>query len=135
MALVISSGVQQLPVPDVRNQQQPAAEAALRAAGFRAATTVVFNDTVPVGVVFDQSPSSGTAGRGSTVSLQVSKGPDLITVPDVNGAQQDAAAAELKALGLKVRVISIPGPGVVRNQSPGGGSKVRKASTVTLYVF
>ena len=41
----------------------------------------------------------------------------------------------LEALGLKTRVLAIPGPGTVRSTDPGAGAKVRKGSTVTVYVF
>jgi serine/threonine-protein kinase len=135
VALVVSKGVEMLTVPDVRAKQQAAAVASLRNAGFAASVTQVFSDSVPAGIVADQSPNSGTAPRGSTVTLQVSKGPELITVPDVTGQPQDEAVAQLEALGLKTRVISIPGPGIVRQQTPSAGTKVRKATTVTLYVF
>jgi serine/threonine-protein kinase len=133
--LVVSAGVEQLPVPDVQGKAQAEAETTLRQAGFKTKVEGVFSDTVPAGIVLDQSPSSGTAGRGSTITLQVSKGPELITVPDVRGDKRKDAVAQIEALGLKARVIAIPGPGIVRDQSPGPSSKVRKGSTVTLYVF
>jgi beta-lactam-binding protein with PASTA domain/tRNA A-37 threonylcarbamoyl transferase component Bud32 len=135
VTLVVSKGVEMLPIPDVRTKQQGDAVGILRNAGFAATVEMVFSDTVPSGVVIDQSPNSGQAARGSTVALRVSKGPELIAVPDVTQQPQDAAVAQLESLGLKTRVISIPGPGIVRQQSPGAGTKVRKGTTVTLYVF
>ena len=47
----------------------------------------------------------------------------------------DPAARVLKALGLRVRVVAIPGPGTVHPMEPGAGSRVRKGSVVTLQVF
>ena len=135
VALVVSKGVERLPVPDVTGEPRAAAVAALEGAGFAAAVTEVFSESVPKGRVVAQKPAEGRAPRGSTVQLQVSKGPQLITVPDVAGQKRAAAEERLKALGLKVRVFAIPGPGTVRSTDPGAGAKVRKGTTITVYVF
>ena len=63
-----------------------------------------------------QDPVEGTAPRGSSVELQVSKGPERIVVPDVEGQARADAEAALEALGLEVDVQAIPGPGTVRTQ-------------------
>ena len=135
VSFVLSKGVELLPVPDVQNKAQAEAGKTLQDAGFRTTVTMVFSDTVPAGVVTDQSPSQGTAPRGSVDALVVSKGPDLVTVPKLSGLTTDEAKAQLAALGLNSKVRSIPGPGIVRDQDPSPGSKVRKGSTVTLFVF
>jgi serine/threonine-protein kinase len=82
-----------------------------------------------------QEPQGGTAPRGSPVALQVSKGPQLVTVPDLGGKPRSEAEAALRALGLEPQVVAIPGPGTVRSTRPGAGSQVRKGSEVTLFVF
>lgn len=64
MALVVSKGVEMLPVPDVQGQPRAAAAKALAGAGFKPATGEVFSETVAAGTVVDQSPSSGRAPRG-----------------------------------------------------------------------
>jgi beta-lactam-binding protein with PASTA domain len=134
--LVASKGPEQLPVPDVQNKKQDEAVQILQAAGFQAGVVQVFNDTVPSGVVADQSPSQGFASRGSTITLQVSKGPEVIVVPDVTGMKRDEAVKQLEALGLKTQVITPFGGGnKVHAQDPGGGSKVRKGSLVRLLVY
>ena len=135
VALVISKGVEQLAVPNVRGRSRAAAVKALEDAGFAASATEVFSESVPKGRVVAQEPADGRAPRGSTVRLQVSKGPELIAVPDVTGQKRAAAQERLEALGLKVRVFAIPGPGTVRSTDPGAGAKVRKGSTITVYVF
>ncbi len=135
VALVVSKGVEQVEVPDVRGKKQGDAEQALKDAGFGTSVTQVFSETVDKGVVADQSPSSGTAGRGSTVTLSVSKGPPLVTVPDVRGKKRGEAEKQLKALGLKTRTIRFPGAETVRSQDPRPGSQVERGSTVTLGVF
>jgi len=133
--LVVSKGLEMLPVPDVRGQQRAAAEKAVTGAGFKPAVSEVFSETVAAGTVLDQSPPSGRAPRGAAVSFKVSKGPDLITVPNVVDQRRAQAEAALKALGLQVRAFAIPGPGMVRSTDPPAGQKVRKGATVTIYVF
>ena len=135
VALVVSRGVEMLPVPDQSGRARQDAEAALTEAGFAPGTTEVFSETVPAGVIVAQSPSSGTAPRGSQVALQVSKGPELITVPDVAGLPHEEAEQTLEALGLEARIVAIPGPGRVRSTDPVAGAQVRKGSRVTVYVF
>ena len=135
-SLVVSNGPEQLPVPDVQGKKQDEAVKTVTAAGFKPSVVQVFSDTVPAGVVADQSPSQGMASRDSTITLSVSKGPELITVPDVTGLKRDDAVAQIEALGLKTQVITPFGGGdKVHAQSPGGGSRVRKRSLVRLLVY
>jgi len=134
--LVVSKGAEQLAVPDVRGRPVAEAQKAVNAAGFRYTTTQVFSDTVAAGTVADQSPSSGLAARGSTIALQVSKGPDVVVVPDVTGKNADEAVGALQALGLKPQVIKPFGVGsTVHAQSPSGGSTVRRGTAVRLLVY
>jgi len=135
VGLVLSKGVEMLPVPDVQGESRRAAEKTVTDAGFDVSVREVFSETVPAGTVTDQSPASGSAARGATVSLVVSKGPELVTVPDVVSKPRKQAEKELEALGLKVRTMAIPGPGTVRSTDPRAGAEVRKNATITLYVF
>jgi beta-lactam-binding protein with PASTA domain len=135
VALVLSRGVEMLPVPELTGDARGDAEAALAAAGFAPESVEVFSESVEKGLVAAQSPSSGTAPRGSAVTLEVSKGPQLVTVPDVAGLPRDEAEQALVALGLDVRIVAIPGPGQVRSTDPPAGAQVRKGSRVTVYVF
>ncbi len=136
VALVVSKGVEPLPVPDVRKRPQAQAQAQLQAAGFTTTVVLAFDEQVPAGTVVDQSPNRGAAGRGSTVTLSVSKGPDLQVIPQLVNTSRADAEAQLSALGLTTQVILLPaGPGTVRRIDPGAGSRVRKGSSVTLFVF
>jgi serine/threonine-protein kinase len=69
------------------------------------------------------------------VALEVSRGPELVTVPDVTGLDRQAGERALEAAGLTVRVVAIPGPGRVRSTDPDAGAQVRKGARVTMYVF
>jgi serine/threonine-protein kinase len=75
--------------------------------------------------------------RETTVTLRVSKGPELVTVPDVRGEDIDRVTPMLERLGLKVVVQHVRnGRGdVVLDQDPRGGTKVRRGTTVTLVAF
>jgi serine/threonine-protein kinase len=72
VTIFVSSGPQQVPVPDERNQPQAAAQAALQQAGF---TVTVGMQSTPnpanAGIVLQQNPNSGTAPKGSTVTIVV----------------------------------------------------------------
>jgi serine/threonine-protein kinase len=96
-----------------------------------------YSDDVAEGKVISQTPESGTLYKGDAVELVVSKGPELVVVPAVRLKSTDDAIAMLEDLGLVVRVehadIYINGS-VAWSTEPGGGAKVRKGSTVVLYV-
>lgn len=137
VALTISKGREPIAVPTVTGQTVAAATGALQKLGFTVvASAQQFSDTVPQGDVISQTPADGTGFRGDTVTLIVSKGPLLITVPDVTGQPTQKAQAALEALGLKVTVRRYFGGlfNTVRATDPGKGQKVRRGSTVTLSV-
>lgn len=96
-----------------------------------------YSDDVAEGRVISQTPETGTLFKGDKVELVVSKGPELVLVPAVRLKSTDDAIALLEDLGLVVRVehadIYINGS-VAWSTAPGGGTKVRKGSTVVLYV-
>ncbi|MGB8649547.1 MAG: PASTA domain-containing protein, partial [Mycobacteriales bacterium] len=134
--LVLSKGKQPVAVPDVTGKKQDEATKALRGLGFVVTVQQAFSDTVPKDVVIAQSPSSGTADKGSTVTLTVSKGPDVVEVPDVRGDSPETASQKLTAAGLVPRRVDIPGGtgSVVVTTDPGHGKKVKRGSTVSIYV-
>ncbi|MFF4605460.1 Stk1 family PASTA domain-containing Ser/Thr kinase [Streptomyces sp. NPDC001339] len=105
VALTVSRG-SAVQVPSVIGSARADAEATLRAAGFevRFADQPVFapqdKDTVA-----RQSPGAdGRLGKGETVTLTLSKGPEMVTVPDVTGKHTEDAKRELTALGFRVEV-------------------------------
>ena len=136
VALVVSKGVEMLAVPDVTRRTSAQAQALLREAGFTAGVELTYSDDVPAGEVVAQSPASGSAPRGSQVALTVSRGPDLVEVPDLRGRTRDEATALLEGAGLEPRALDLPdGSGAVLTQSPAPGTRVRRGSAVTFYVL
>jgi eukaryotic-like serine/threonine-protein kinase len=78
-------------------------------------------------------PGDGPVGFGSTVTITVSIGVPLVTVPDVSGMKEGEATAALQAVGLKVDATKFFG-NKVRNQQPAAGEVVERGSTVKILV-
>jgi len=134
--LVLSKGKELVEVPNVTGKKQAEATKALQDRGFEVRVEQVFSDTVERGVVAGQTPSAGSAEKGSTVVIQVSKGPDVVTVPNVVGMPEAQARQALEAAGLQVRKRQFPGgSGVVRFTDPAAGKTVKRGSTVTIFVY
>ncbi|MDQ3859567.1 MAG: Stk1 family PASTA domain-containing Ser/Thr kinase [Actinomycetota bacterium] len=98
----------------------------------------VFADAPP-GEVIAQKPRKGaTVRRGSTVTLQVSKGQELVSVPDVLRQNEASARAELGENGFDVSVSSAPSDdveeGLVFDQNPDPGTEANKGSTVEIVI-
>jgi membrane peptidoglycan carboxypeptidase len=130
-------------VPGVVGRPLAQARSILTKAGFKVSVTQVDNNA-PKNLVIGQSPAGGArAAKGTTVTLQVSKGgggggQGDATVPGVVGQRQSGAAAAVRRAGLKPQVVYTIAQGGdvgrVMQQSPGGGSHVSRGSTVILVV-
>ncbi len=138
VTLFVSTGPQQVIVPSVAGDTQAQAQQALQSSGLKPEVTQASSTTVKQGFAIDTSPPNGTAVRqGSRVTLIVSSGPQLITVPDFTGTSQSSATAQLQNLGLQSstnQVSSYQPVGDVLSQSPTGGTQVTKGALVTLTV-
>jgi serine/threonine-protein kinase len=103
-------------------------------AGLKIKRVDVFDDTIPPGSVVSTSPAAGqTAKRDSTVTVNVSKGPDLVAVPDVTGMSVDQATAALQAAGLVQSNVYGPVKKRVFATDPSAGVKVKRGTGVSLY--
>ena len=93
-----------------------------------------FNDTVDEGRVVSQRPRPGEkVPKGSTVTIEVSKGPELVAVPDVSGAATSAeAAAIIRRAGLTPGVVSGSSEGSPSGTKPGTGTEVKPGTTVDI---
>ena len=128
-------------VPDVVGQTQAAAEAAITAAGLSVgAVTTAASDTVPAGDVISQNPVAGTSvAPGSAVSLIVSSGPALVSVPNVVGQTQAAAEATITSAGLSVGAITtassdtVPAGDVI-SQNPAASTNVVTGTAIDLVI-
>jgi len=104
VTLVISKGPAPVPVPAVVNQPAKDVLKQLTALGFKVTTSTAFSKTVAAGNVISSDPKAGTAvPKGGAVALVVSKGPPLVTVPDVYTMSEPDAKVLLSKLGFDVR--------------------------------
>ena len=90
----------------------------------------VFSEREP-GVVLRQTPTAGErVAEGTTVELRVSKGQNLIDVPNVVGLDEGTAADTLTSASFKVWSVSRPSRirnrGIVVAQNPLGGQAVEE---------
>jgi serine/threonine-protein kinase len=125
-------------LPDVRNNGAEQAKQELQALGVVVTESLVFSDEVSKGLVVAMVPESDPLKEGGSVRLDVSKGPEFATLPNMVGETVAAAKRALEALGLAVTVdtdqlTSSYGVVKVARQSPDPGQKVRVGSTVTIY--
>ena len=137
VAIVISQGRQPIQLTDWTGQPADKAVAAMTKAKLKVeATEQTWSDTVPKGSVINQSPATGTLFQGDLVTLVVSKGPQLVLVPDVVSQQEGPARAILEGLGFQVKVDRALGGffRTVRFQSIPAGTMAPQGSLITLTV-
>jgi eukaryotic-like serine/threonine-protein kinase len=134
--LVVSKGPEPVLVPQVIGRSVDEASAILEAAGFSVTQVNRFSDTVSRGLVMRQHPSTGSAPRGSGITIVVSRGPKAFPMPNVAGDSRGAAEQELKSLGLDVHVVVIPSSSgkTVVGQNPNPGTTVRPGDSVTIFL-
>jgi eukaryotic-like serine/threonine-protein kinase len=138
LLLTLSDGPEPLTVMSVVGATLDDATDQLEQAGLQVASTEVFSDTVPAGSVVAQDPAGGSAGhRLDTVTLQVSKGPEMVDIPDIPyGSTVADATAKLEAAGFVVateRATAYFGLNRVVGHSP-STAQAPKGSTITLTV-
>src|SRR5206468_5295015 len=135
----VSKGPQPIGVPDVRGSSFDSAASQLQALGFAVARKDVQSDQL-AGTVIDQSPAANSfAGKGSTITLTVSKGPQTTSVPDVENLDEQTAKSQLQASNFKVKVTREDTndetlDGIVIRQDPGADTQAKPGSTVTIVV-
>jgi serine/threonine-protein kinase len=132
VTVVVSTGRPKVEIPDVIGRSVEEATAILGAAHLQARHERVFDDVVPKGRAIGTEPGSASkVDWGSTVVLKISKGPDLVEVPDVVGLSKKEAAERLREAGLKARFLLPVGSRVVE-QSPAAGEQAKRGSDVRL---
>ncbi|QKV95455.1 Stk1 family PASTA domain-containing Ser/Thr kinase [Streptomyces sp. NA02950] len=134
VAIVVSKGPK-IDIPDVIGDMLDDARSELNDEGFKVkiAEQRVFSDE-DKGAVARQSPGD-VAAKGDTVTLTLSKGQEMIEVPDVEGMSIDDATTELEDAGFEVDVDKPLFAGdTIKDQSVDGGDKAPKGSTITIEV-
>jgi serine/threonine-protein kinase len=138
--LNVSKGLPPVPVPNVVGDSEADATAALQSAGFTVGQSQQQDSDQPQGTVIGTNPSVGTLlDRGSSVSLIVSKGPQVAPVPDVSGFGAADATKILRNAGFKVQVDRIDVTdqtqyGIVVDQTPAAAEQAPLNTVVTITV-
>jgi serine/threonine-protein kinase len=133
--LVVSQGPKPVTVPNVVGKTYDEASESLAERHLAVSRTDAFSDSVPAGEVIRQDPVAGEeAPRDSAVEVVVSRGPDVVRVPDVEGEDIEDAVRRLEAAGFDVDVVGFRFDKPVRRQDPSPGEVVRRGETVTLYL-
>ena len=135
----LSSGSDQVDVPDLSGMTQDQARSTLKSVGLELGNVTSVDSEKEKDRIVEQDPATGTkVKKGTTVGVSVSNGKAAqVEIPTVVGMGRDDAEAQLKALGLTVTVEEVAGnqpAGQVLSVEPGEGSKVEKNSTVKLKV-
>lgn len=140
VVLRVSTGPEDVKVPDVTDMSEAQARQTLEESGLKAGSNIDKNDPdADKGTVLDTNPTTGrTVKAGSTVDLVLSSG--LVEVPDVVGLSADDACKALQddsvQLECKVEEVEVADqdPGKVYEQSLQAGSTADQHSTVTVRV-
>ncbi|MGI5222130.1 Stk1 family PASTA domain-containing Ser/Thr kinase [Nocardia sp. CA-290969] len=131
----------QVAVPDLSNLTASEGEQKLDALGFDVAIQEKPDGRITAGRVISTQPLGGSrADEGSTITMQVSTGPQQVPVPQLTGLSQQEAAQELNRVGLQVQPEAKRGPSKpeekdkVIAQEPSPGIEIDAGSQVTLTI-
>ena len=104
--------------------------------------TEEYSDSAPAGTVLTQDPAAGTAiteGENSTIRLVISKGPQMVEMPNTIGFTQEGAIRELESRGLVPSCFMVVNDGsyasgcvVACSVEP--GTMVETGSTIVVYI-
>jgi eukaryotic-like serine/threonine-protein kinase len=138
VTLSVSEGLGTTTVPDVAEMREREAVKRLEARGFAVDSEGEFSSEVESGRVIETQPAAGTSIEGgSEVTLIVSQGADLVTVPDVLGVSQQIAENRIEAEDLIANVEtqdSDEPEGTIIAQDPLAGTETETDSEVTIVV-
>ena len=137
VTIVVSTGPPILRIPNI-DPGEPFAKAVqkLKHAGFATKRVEAFSDTIPKDGVIAIAPVD-QARKFSRITITVSKGPELVRVPDIaNGTPPDQVKALLERLGFQVKIVTHFGGllNEVVGIDPPSGTLVPPGTTITLDV-
>ena len=137
VAIVVSLGAL---VPNVVGASQTAGTGTLTAAGVTVGVVTQQNDPSVAGTILNQSPVAGTTVQpGSPVTLTVSLGPALRTVPVVTGLTQAAATTAIQNAGFTLGAVTTAASatiarGNVISSTPSNPAQAAPGSAVAIVV-
>ena len=133
----ISKGTEQVSVPDLSGMTKDEAQKALTAAGLVGKEgDAVYSDTDENKVAQQEAAAGTKVNKGDTVTFHLSKGPEMVSIPNVVGATEASASSSLSSAGFTVHksydYSSTVAEGRVISQSDTGQAK--KGSTITITI-
>jgi eukaryotic-like serine/threonine-protein kinase len=135
VVLTVSQGIS-ITIPTVRNLSQADAREKLENADLQVTIEKQASKDVKAGHAINTDPPPGTEEPcKSPVTLIVSRGPNLVTIPSVLGESQEVARSQLENLGLIVNVDTTDSDepqGTVVDQDPVAGTDVSRNDRVTI---
>jgi eukaryotic-like serine/threonine-protein kinase len=140
VTLVVSTGPEEVTVPNVVGADVDDARDRLEAAGLKAEVRREEADDEEPGTVLRQDPGAQQeVESGSEVTLVVAEEPEEVSVPDVRGRSESEAVSALSSVGLEVNVeeTAVDRPsqdGVVQRQTPRSGQRLERGRRVTITV-
>lgn len=139
--VTVSKGVKTGTIPSVIGLSETEAVKAIEAANFVVGEIKrEYNSNYNAEIVFQMNPNGNTtANEGTKVTIYVSKGEDLVTVPSVVGQTEADAKSTITNAGLTVGTITHEtstdyAKGMVMKQSPTDGNQVSKGSEIAIVV-
>ncbi|MDO8886810.1 Stk1 family PASTA domain-containing Ser/Thr kinase [Candidatus Oleimmundimicrobium sp.] len=127
-------------VPNLEGKTLLEATELLEKKGLEIEKEEIFSSKVEKGLVISQDPEAGVKIKeGSLVKVIVSKGEELIIVPDVIGMSRDSAIAELVRAGFEIGEITeadddeVPA-GAIISQTPEADTEAQKGTIIDLVV-
>jgi serine/threonine-protein kinase len=133
--LVVSKGPEPRTIPSgLAGQSGDEVTQILNDLGLEVAIVRSFSDSVDEGIVISTLPAAGdSAERGSTVTVEVSQGPELVAVPSLASASSISEAISIiESAGLTAGSVSGPASGSPVGTSPAAGTEVRVGSSVDI---
>jgi serine/threonine-protein kinase len=136
----VSKGPKPIPVPDVVGGLYNTVYFQLKGQGFKVAKQPDTTSSDPKGTVTAQNPAANTPEPpGTTITLSVSAGSQLVTVPDVTSFDAATAESTLTSQGFSYNAVpqdttNSDENGIVIKQTPPGNKQASAGSTVTIYV-
>ncbi len=134
----ISDG-EEVAVPNVAGKQLGLARQILEDGRLRVSIAEIYDATVPAGQVVTQDPVAGRNVKAERrVTIYVSKGGEVIDMPDLIGLKKYHAVERLRKLGLQLGAIyekdSEFEPGTILSHDPIIGTKINRGQVIDLVV-
>ena len=140
ISVLVSAGQPTIHVPDLMGMELGRAADELRAAMLEAGTTSwVFSDLERGRVISTDPPADAMSGPGEKIDILLSKGKDVVYMPNLIGKKLPQAQELLKERDLVIGYLKKETDtehmfGVVLRQHPSFGKKVERNTAVTIVI-